>query len=330
MAYERRKLSIMMLGFLIVVQIFGLGLADCNCNQGNYCVAGCNHVIQRHHLPHLFSIDGDESSETDVKELPSTDVSFMRKSCVRGCKFFDIVDQSVDTEPIKNLNNSMEDCLTMCDEEYVDKNEQKMGCRLGCRMRIHRLDHQQTDEERPKSLFDRRSEPIFYLLIDLVDDQGLSKKIFMADKHEADRDLDEGGSADISVSSSWADALRVFQAMIKGTESSDYGVLAESVPDESDKPTTSLPGSDWLRCASRHTGIPGWLLAFAIAAAALSALWLCLAPEKPTDCYEKVTLVKPDDTCKLTVYLPDEAPLHKKPPPKYHEVVDIDDPNIQV
>lgn len=99
-----------------------------------------------------------------------------------------------------------------------------------------------------------------------------------------------------------------------------------------EKPISTVPGSDWLLCASRHTGLPRWFLGFIIVVAALSALWLCLSPDKCSEPpVDKVTLVAPElGTSKITVYLPDEAPLHKKPPPKYYDVVDMNDPSIQV
>jgi hypothetical protein len=107
----------------------------------------------------------------------------------------------------------------------------------------------------------------------------------------------------------------------------DYSISTEFLG-ENEK-STSLPGSDWLQCASRHTGIPRWMLAVAIATAALSALWLCLSPEKMTDSIEKISLVKPNIPNKVTIYLPDEIPLHKKPP-KYSEVVDTNNSKLQV
>ena len=110
-------------------------------------------------------------------------------------------------------------------------------------------------------------------------------------------------------------------------QAADYSVSSEYLGDN--EKATTMPGSDWLECASRHTGIPRWLLILAIATAALSALWLYLYPEKSTESIDKITLVKPSAQSKVTIYLPDEAPLYKKPPPKYSEVVDTNDPNLQ-
>ena len=83
---------------------------------------------------------------------------------------------------------------------------------------------------------------------------------------------------------------------------------------ESEKPT-SFGGSDWLQCASKHTGIPPWLLAFAIFAAVLSAVWLCLSPEKVAEQNNKGSAVDPNNPCKkdkLLVYLPFDGSVYKK------------------
>lgn len=95
----------------------------------------------------------------------------------------------------------------------------------------------------------------------------------------------------------------------------DYGVSPDYLLDLDKESSRS---DDWLKCASRHTGIPEWFLALAILAAALSALWLSFAPEKPN----KLVADSNEDLlfCKTHVYLPDEAPLYKAPPPKYSEV----------
>lgn len=122
--------------------------------------------------------------------------------------------------------------------------------------------------------------------------------------------------------------LCIFYKIVKKFfQSIDYSVSSEYVGDN--EKSSSIPGSDWLQCASRHIGIPRWVLAFAIAAALLSAMWLCFAPEKPCDCVEKGTLVQPN-TGKITVYVPDEAPLYKNPPPKYSEIIADNDSDLPV
>nr|XP_012134604.1 PREDICTED: uncharacterized protein LOC100877012 isoform X3 [Megachile rotundata] len=107
----------------------------------------------------------------------------------------------------------------------------------------------------------------------------------------------------------------------------DYGIPSDYFR-ESDQ-SASIPGSDWLQCASKHIGLPHWLLASAIAAAALSAFWLCLYPEKSADPYREILIEKSDISPTFALYIP-EAPLHKKPPPKYTESVDATESNMKV
>lgn len=108
----------------------------------------------------------------------------------------------------------------------------------------------------------------------------------------------------------------------------DYG--GSSVYYGETKPSVSIPGSDWLQCASRHTGIPRWLLASAIAVAASAVTWLCFIADRSVESTEEITT--PDKhtvTQKLTIVIPDEAPLYKTPPPKYSEIADVDDVNFK-
>lgn len=107
----------------------------------------------------------------------------------------------------------------------------------------------------------------------------------------------------------------------------DYGVPSD-YSGENDQ-SASVPGSDWLQCASKHIGLPHWLLAFAIAAAALSAFWLCLYSEKPTDPFKEILIEKSDISPTTTLYV-HEAPFHKQPPPKYFDNVDPAEINIKV
>lgn len=107
----------------------------------------------------------------------------------------------------------------------------------------------------------------------------------------------------------------------------DYGIPSD-YSGENDQ-SASMPGSDWLQCASRHIGLPHWLLASAIAAAALSAFWLCLYSEKSNDSYKEILIEKSDIAPTVALYVP-EAPLHKQPPPKYTESVDETEVNMKV
>lgn len=84
-----------------------------------------------------------------------------------------------------------------------------------------------------------------------------------------------------------------------------------------------MPGSNWLHCASKHIGIPYWLFTSVIAVfVILSMLWLCLLTGNHIShkdvCIDKVT------SPKIALYIPDELPLHKEPPPKYTQSSDCE------
>ena len=101
----------------------------------------------------------------------------------------------------------------------------------------------------------------------------------------------------------------------------DYGIPSDYSGET--EQISSVPGSDWLQCASRHTGIPRWLLGSAIVGAALSILWLCLFPKEPSEfdiAVKETETEKQNLPSKMMVYIPDEAPLYKTPPPKYSDL----------
>ncbi|XP_014211653.1 uncharacterized protein LOC106641672 [Copidosoma floridanum] len=271
--------------------------------------------------PHIFMGKQMDPCASKCKEasLPlinkdaDPELKYMRACCERGCRFYNLINLSQELET-PGSNNSLSQCDSSCTMAYQDLQE-LVACRTGCAlMTDQRLDSFtplfsiaiQFGDVQPNILFpqDTPDNNIFT-------DFGLSKELLPVWWNENGMKLPETYLKTIPID----------------TGSMDYTAPSEYL--EENEKSTSLPGSDWLQCASRHTGIPRWLLALAIATAALSALWLCLSPEKPTD-IEKVTLTDPSPTSKITVYLPDEAPLHKKPPPKYDEVVNLTDSSLKV
>lgn len=88
---------------------------------------------------------------------------------------------------------------------------------------------------------------------------------------------------------------------------------------------TSMPGSDWFHCALKQIripywdiGVPYWLFASAIAVFIMvSMLWLCLSTGDVPTTSRKDVLIDMSSSPKVALYMPDEAPLYKDPPPKY-------------
>ncbi|XP_058800721.1 uncharacterized protein LOC131669682 [Phymastichus coffea] len=243
---------------------------------------------------------------------------YVTTCCQRGCRFFNLVDLRRELEPSNlNTNASLDACDSTCTEAYTVIQD-LIACRIGCAFMANQLVSGLSslfsiairieDGSHPNILFMSPDIPDN----DLLADPGLGKEILPGWWDTDGFKLPETYFKTVPIDS--------------GTV--DYGIPSEYII-ESEK-STSIPGSDWLQCASRHTGIPRWLLAFVIASAALSALWLCLSPDKSPEPIEKVHLVSRSIPNKVTVYLPDEAPLYKKPPPKYDEIVNIHQPNFEV
>lgn len=108
-------------------------------------------------------------------------------------------------------------------------------------------------------------------------------------------------------------------------QTSEYGIPSDYVSDV--EQSSSETNSDWLGCASRHTGIPQWLLALTILGVALSALWIYLESNEPKEPPPvgllKEYLEEDDLPTNVIVYLPDEAPLYKEPPPTYNSAENL-------
>lgn len=91
---------------------------------------------------------------------------------------------------------------------------------------------------------------------------------------------------------------------------------------------TSVP--DWFHCALKQIrvpywdiGVPYWLFASAIAVfIMLSMLWLCLSTGDVPTTSRKDVLIDMSTSPKVALYMPDEAPLYKDPPPKYEHSSD--------
>ncbi|OXU25226.1 hypothetical protein TSAR_015995 [Trichomalopsis sarcophagae] len=259
-------------------------------HQENPCVNICKQAV----LP-ITNIEIDPEGK------------YVTTCCQRGCRFFNLLD----LVESNNLNNSLDACYSSCTEAYTVLQDM-IACRIGC-----------------ASMENKRGTVSLASIMHIQIGDGVSPNILLISPDISENDILTDPGLRKEILPEWWDSngFKLPETYFK-TVPIDSGTVDYNVVSEERSP--SLPGSDWLQCASRHTGIPRWLLAFAIAAAALSALWLCLSPEKTTDTIEKITPVKLSSPSKIILDLPDEAPLYKKPPPKYHEVVDPNDPNLQV
>ncbi|XP_024936784.1 transmembrane protein 59-like isoform X2 [Cephus cinctus] len=239
---------------------------------------------------------------------------YSKSCCQRGCRFFNLVDLRHGLEP-DSLNGTRDACEASCTEAYTMQDD-RYACTIGC-----------------DSMAKQRNLDLVCLLsVAIYVEEGVDSNILLMSPDVPDNDILTDPGLRKELLPGWWDSngFKLPQTYIK-TVPIDAGTVDYGNPSDYSGETEQsamIPGSDWLQCASRHTGIPRWMLATAIVVAAISAVWLCLSPEKSEE--EDINVEKCNIPNKVTVYMPDEAPLHKKPPPKYSENVDVNDINLKL
>ncbi|XP_017882594.1 transmembrane protein 59-like [Ceratina calcarata] len=249
--------------------------------------------------------------------LSFTNSNYVNSCCQRGCRFFNLVDlhYSLRLEP-NSLNGTRDACEASCTEAYATPQD-RYACSTGCDFMA---------KQRVSDLLSLFSVAIYV-------EEGVDSNVFLMSPDMPENDILSDPGLRKELLPGWWDfnGFKLPQTYIK-TVPLDAGTVDYGIPSdysgENDQ-SASSPGSDWVQCTSTHIGLPLWLLVSAIAAAALSALWLCLYPEKPNDPYKEILIEKSEIPPAVTVYIP-EVPLHKQPPPKYFDTVDPTDINMKV
>ncbi|CAK9831582.1 Transmembrane protein 59 [Anthophora retusa] len=246
--------------------------------------------------------------------LSFTNSKYVKSCCQRGCRFFNLVDLHYGLEP-NSLNGTRDACEASCTEAYTAPQD-RYACSTGCDFMA---------KQRVSDLLSLLS------VADYV--EGVDPNILLISPDMPENDILSDPGLRKELFPGWWDfnGFKLPQTYIK-TVPLDAGTVDYGVPSdysgENDQ-SASIPGSDWLQCASKHIGLPHWLLANAIAAAALSAFWLCLYPEKPNDSYKEIIIEKSDISPTVALYVP-EALVHKQPPPKYCDSVNPAEVNMEV
>ncbi|OAD57779.1 Transmembrane protein 59 [Eufriesea mexicana] len=242
-------------------------------------------------------------------------IKYVKSCCQRGCRFFNLVDLHYGLEP-NSLNGTRNACEASCTEAYIVPQD-CYACSIGCNIMAN---------QRVSYLMS------FFSVADYVE-EGVDSNLLVISPDIPENDILSDPGLRKELLPGWWDfnGFKLPQTYIK-TVPLDAGTVDYGAPSdysgESDQ-SASVPGSDWLQCASKHIGLPHWLLASGIAAAALSAVWLCLYPEKLTDPYKEILIEKSDISPTIALYGP-EAPLHKQPPPKYFDSVNPAELNMKV
>ncbi|XP_031827570.1 transmembrane protein 59-like [Nomia melanderi] len=239
--------------------------------------------------------------------LSFTNIKYIKSCCQRGCRFYNLVDLYVFEQ--NNLNGTRDACEASCAEAYTLP-QGRYACSIGCDFMAR---------QRVSDLISLFSDAIFV-------EEGVDSNIPLMSPDMPENDILSDPGLRKELFPGWWDSngFKLPQTYIK-TVPLDAGTIDYGLPSDysgENEQSASIPGSDWLQCVSRHVDLPEWLLASAIAAAALFAFWLCLYSEKPKDSYKDLLIEKSDISPTVALYLP-EVPLYKQPPPKYSEIVDV-------
>ncbi|XP_053971258.1 uncharacterized protein LOC128872507 [Hylaeus volcanicus] len=240
---------------------------------------------------------------------------YVKSCCQRGCRFFNLVDLHNGLEP-NSLNGTRDACEASCAEAYTLP-QGRYACSTGCDFMAKQ----------------RVSDLLLLFSVAIYIEEGVDSNILLMSPDIPDNDILSDPGLRKELLPRWWDSngFKLPQTYIK-TVPLDAGTMDYGVPSdysgESDQ-SASIPGSDWFQCASRHIGVPHWLLVCALSAATLSAFWLCAFADKPKDANKVLLIEKSDISSTVTLNVP-ELPLHKQPPPKYSESIDVTEVNMKV
>lgn len=248
--------------------------------------------------------------------FPGTNTEYIKSCCQRGCRFFNLVDLRYRLDS-NDLNGTKDACVASCMEAYTEL-QNLYTCSIGCDF---------MSKQRVSNLLS------LFSVADYVE-EGVDSNVLLMSPDIPENDILTDPGLRKELLPFWWDTngFKLPQTYIK-TVPLDAGTVDYGIPSDysgESEQSASIPGSDWLQCASKHTGLPHWLLAAAIAAAALSALWLCLFPEKPNDPYKEIFIGVDDHSSKVPLYVETEAPLYEELPPKDVKISNTAEVNMKV
>lgn len=253
--------------------------------------------------------------------LSFTNSKYLKSCCQRGCRFFNLVDLHYGLDP-NGLNGIRDACEASCTEAYAEAQD-RYACSTGC------------DFMAKQHVSDLLS--LFSIAIYVEESVDSNTLLMSPDIPENDILTDPGIRKELLPRWWDSNGFKLPQTYIK-TVPMDAGTVDYGIPSdysgESEQTSSWIPGSDWFQCASKYAGMPFARFASATAAAvALLAVCLYLysvSSERAHDNVKEFVVDKSNACDKVIMYIPDEAPLHKKPPPKYTEINDGLDINLKV
>lgn len=253
------------------------------------------------------------------------------ESCKRGCKLF-VIDKFA--KESLDLNFTHARCVNACAEQYPDS-PQYYACSLGCKEQLNQAEAKAKTEQpvliHPltpllfiQQVYERVVNRVYHFLqrtftaVYVQRDTG--KLVIVRGELEPVRlpDIDTETPADGEAQPCQGSDGRCHE----DTTSTSRAFHQES----------SFPGSTWLDCISRQSGLPRWILVFVLFLVVLTMVWLCCAttatfPVSPFtggrqhQCYKDQKMGLNSDVEYLLLYDPSEQV--KIQPPKEQEAAPL-------
>ncbi|XP_008559860.1 transmembrane protein 59 [Microplitis demolitor] len=203
-------------------------------------------------------------------KLISDSVEGTKKCCQRGCRFFNLADsqQGIDKN---ELNDTKDACESSCSEAYQNVNE-RFACIVGCTFMAK------------QRIFDLVSILSAALSTedDLIAHHFLVTSIDMPDNTI----LSDPGLKKEILPGWWdTEGFKLPQTFIKSVPQDSAAMDYNISPDYSSEQDQSFPwpATNWLQCASKHTGIPRWILSCSIIIGVIAVIWIVIVSEKSAD-----------------------------------------------
>ncbi|KMR04898.1 transmembrane protein 59-like protein [Lasius niger] len=238
---------------------------------------------------------------------------YVKSCCQRGCRFFNLVDLRSGWES-NSLNGTRDACEASCTEAYTDLQD-RYACGTGCDFMAKQ----------------RISDLVSLFSIAICIEQGIDSNVLLMSPDMPENDiLTDPGLRKELLPGWWdTDGFKLPQTYVK-TVPMDAGTIDYALSSDYSGETEQTSVPDWFHCALKQIrvpywdiGVPYWLFASAIAVfIMLSMLWLCLSTGDVPTTSRKDVLIDMSTSPKVALYMPDEAPLYKDPPPKYEHSSD--------
>ncbi|XP_064476540.1 transmembrane protein 59-like [Ornithodoros turicata] len=295
---------------ILVVLVFSLALSSCEVlrkieEESENCEAFCSQTYPLHTYPKAEHLE----------------------SCKRGCKLFVIVGQNPE---LSDLNITHAKCNNACAELYPES-PQYYACCLGCK---EQLSQAETKAKTEQPVLIHSLTPL--LFVQQVYERVVShmchflQRTFTAVYLQRDTgklvvvrgELEPIKLPDIDDDQS-VEATPPCRSSSGRCDSDTSDGRSETLQQEA-----SFPGSSWLDCISRQSGLPRWLLVLVLFLVVVTMVWLCCAtmvtsptastaqPQQPP-CYRSQKMGLNSDVDYLLLYDPSEQV--KIQPPKDHE-----------